>query len=83
MKKTFTLLMTLMVACTMSAQIKWTSFAAKEYAGGSGTEDDPYLIETPEQLAKIAKDADAGNDFLDVYFLIVATLTWVLSPGSR
>lgn len=46
----------------------------KEYAGGSGTEDDPYLIETPEQLAKIAKDADAGNDFLDVYFLIVADL---------
>lgn len=28
-----------------------------EFAGGSGTKDDPYLIETPEQLNAIRKDS--------------------------
>lgn len=34
----------------------WIDFAADSYAGGSGTEADPYLIETPEQLAKLVMD---------------------------
>ncbi len=29
----------------------WSGKKASKYAGGSGTEEDPYLIETPEQLA--------------------------------
>lgn len=35
----------------------WADMAASSYAGGSGTEADPYLIETPEQLAKLVADA--------------------------
>lgn len=31
----------------------WSGSIATKYAGGSGTKDDPYLIETPEQLAKL------------------------------
>lgn len=31
----------------------WSGAIATSYAGGSGTEEDPYLIETPEQLAKL------------------------------
>ncbi len=31
----------------------WSGAVATGYAGGSGTEEDPYLIETPEQLAKL------------------------------
>ena len=31
----------------------WSGAVATAYAGGSGTEADPYLIETPEQLAKL------------------------------
>lgn len=31
----------------------WSGAIATAYAGGSGTKDDPYLIETPEQLAKL------------------------------
>lgn len=34
----------------------WLDCAANEYEGGSGTIDDPYLIKTAEQLAKISKD---------------------------
>lgn len=29
----------------------WSGFMATKFAGGSGTEEDPYLIETPEQMA--------------------------------
>lgn len=35
----------------------WLDYAAESYAGGTGTEADPYLIETPEQLARLCLDA--------------------------
>lgn len=70
MKKLITLFSALLVAASLPAQISWTIFAANEFAGGSGTEEDPYLISTPNQLAKIAKDCDNGNDWLDTYFLL-------------
>ncbi len=31
----------------------WSGGIAEKYAGGSGTQGDPYLIETPEQLARM------------------------------
>ncbi len=40
----------------------WIEHAASNYAGGTGTEADPYLIETPEQLAKLAVDATGKDD---------------------
>ncbi len=36
---------------------KWSENAATGYAGGTGTEDDPYIISTAEQLAYMAVDA--------------------------
>lgn len=39
---------------------KWSDNAATAFAGGSGTEADPYQIETAEQLAKLAKDVNSG-----------------------
>jgi len=33
----------------------WTGLVAHQYASGSGTEEDPYIIQTPEQLAKAAR----------------------------
>ena len=37
----------------------WSGYRAKEYASGSGTEKDPYIIETPEQMLKlVAYDTD-------------------------
>ena len=38
----------------------WTDSAATAFAGGSGTKADPYQIETPEQLAKLAADVNSG-----------------------
>lgn len=39
---------------------EWSGYAATAFAGGSGTEADPYQIETAEQLAKLAKDVNSG-----------------------
>ena len=44
---------------------KWSDNAATAFAGGSGTEADPYQIETPEQLAKLAADINKGIPELD------------------
>lgn len=33
----------------------WIHFAAEGFASGSGSADDPFIIETPEQLAYLAK----------------------------
>jgi len=41
----------------------WTDYTdggANNFGGGSGTEEDPYQIATPEQLAKLAKDINSG-----------------------
>ena len=42
---------------------KWDDYAATEFAGGTGTKDDPYRIENGEQLAKLAKDVSEGNTY--------------------
>ncbi|MFW5556157.1 MAG: hypothetical protein ACOCN3_14525, partial [Roseburia inulinivorans] len=46
----------------------WRDNAATEFAGGSGTETDPYRIEDGAQLAKIAKDVENGTVYKDAYF---------------
>ncbi len=40
---------------------KWSDFAADDFEGGSGTETDPYLIATAEQLAKLSNDVAGSN----------------------
>ena len=39
----------------------WTDYAEASFDGGTGTEEDPYLIATAEQLAKISKDVSISN----------------------
>lgn len=48
------------ITATPEADGIWTDYAAKEFAGGTGTETDPYRISTAEQLAKLAKEANSG-----------------------
>lgn len=35
----------------------WSGLVATKYAGGNGTADDPYIIETPEQFAFLINDS--------------------------
>ncbi|MBQ9769248.1 MAG: hypothetical protein IJW27_03485, partial [Clostridia bacterium] len=40
----------------------WSGYFASKYASGEGTKESPYIIETPEQLAKLMLDpATAGK----------------------
>jgi uncharacterized repeat protein (TIGR02543 family) len=48
---------------------EWDGTAASSFAGGGGTETDPYIIETGEQLAYLAQILNAGGyDTTGVYF---------------
>lgn len=50
---------------------------AQNYAGGSGTKNDPYLISNDKELAKLARDVNNGNTsqaFLGKYFKLTADI---------
>lgn len=69
MKKTLLLLaLSVLVAafagCGKTGTVAaWDGTIAKAFAGGKGTEKEPYTIETPAQLAYLAQEVNAGNDF--------------------
>ena len=48
----------------------WSGYPSKGYAGGTGTESDPYLIETGGQLAKLVKESISGSTVGKYYKLI-------------
>ncbi len=41
----------------------WDGSVATGFASGTGTESNPYIIETPEQLAYLAKKVNSGNTY--------------------
>lgn len=53
---------------------KWVDYAATAFAGGSGTESDPYQIATAEQLAKLSKDVNDGEKYIGTYFVLTADI---------
>ena len=60
----------------------WADNAASAFAGGTGTEKDPYQIATAEQLAKLSKDVSEGTSYQGNYFILtenidLSTYRWV------
>lgn len=53
---------------------QWLDFASANFEGGEGTVESPYLINTPEQLAKLAKDVYDGKTYSGTYFKMVADI---------
>ncbi len=65
----------------------WIDHAAKKFAGGSGTQSDPYIIKTPEQLARIAYLGDKNKLRQNTYFKQIADIdlkgkTWFPIMGK-
>ena len=62
---------------SLSAQAVWDGSVATSFAGGSGTQDDPYLISNGAELAYLAQitneDAD-GSLTRDKYFKLTADI---------
>ncbi len=63
----------LVTAETQSTSI-WDGTSADGFAGGRGTEEDPYRIETPEQLAYFRDQVLMGEDFADKYIKLCADI---------
>lgn len=53
---------------------KWTDYVATEFAGGVGSETDPYQIATAEQLAKLSKDVSDGESYKGKFFKITENI---------
>ena len=54
---------------------KWTGEIAANYAEGEGTQQNPYLIETPEQLAYLAQQVNGGETYEGTYFEITKSMS--------
>ena len=54
---------------------EWDGTVAESFAGGTGTEKDPYLIATGEQLALLAKYVDSNDgDYVFAYYTLTADI---------
>ena len=49
----------------------WDGSIATNFGGGSGTQDDPYLIYTGAQLARLAYNCNLGDMYLLEYFKLM------------
>jgi hypothetical protein len=52
----------------------WTDCASTEFGGGSGTEKDPFLIASPEQLARLAAIVNRGDSLRGTHFKLVSDI---------
>lgn len=68
------------VPVAMVAGEEWDGTVATAFAGGSGTEQDPYQIENGEQLAYLSACVAAGNDFAGTWFIQTKGLDMGLVP---
>lgn len=81
-KKTLSLLsvvsvmsLTALVGFSASAQTAWDGTVAASYAGGTGTQQDPYQISTASQFAYLAEQVNAGNGYQGSYFTLTADIS--------
>jgi hypothetical protein len=69
MKKIFLLLATsLLMVNSLQALQTWDGTSSEAWTNGSGTEADPYLIETPAHLKYLSAQVGAGNTYVGVHF---------------
>lgn len=52
----------------------WDGSIATEFAGGNGTESEPYQISNEAELAFLARMVNEGNSYLGCYFVLMEDL---------
>ena len=72
--------MTVNQALEISAS-KATEDKNKIFESGNGTQDDPYIIHTTDQLQKFAKSVTADNDYSGKYIVLdsdvnISDISW-------
>lgn len=69
MKRNLILLCTLLCMSMATHAVQVWDGTSAPWTKGSGTETDPYLIETPANFAYLAEQANAKNWYVGIYFL--------------
>lgn len=65
----------MLAALSSASAIGWDGGTATEFAGGKGTAEEPYLIETPQQLAFMAERVNAEDEnYLAAHYLLTADI---------
>ena len=59
--------------------IVWDGTVATSFEGGKGSQTDPYIIATPQQLAFLAQQVNSGTNYSERYFEI--TNNFLLNDG--
>ena len=74
MRQILTMALGLLMAVAMQGQTYWNGTSNKTFSG-SGTQTDPYLIGTPEQLAGLAERTNVDKeDFAGQYIKLTADI---------
>ena len=59
--------------------IVWDGTVATSFESGTGSQTDPYIIATPQQLAFLAQQVNSGTNYIEKYFEI--TNNFLLNNG--
>ena len=68
------LCLTLLPTAALAADGAWDGSIATAFAGGSGTENDPYQIDDGAQLAYLASEVNKGQPYENSYFVLTADI---------
>ena len=71
---------TLAAVMAMLLTLPATVWADSTFGGGSGTQIDPYKIETPQHLRQLAADVNNGNKYEGKYFIMVSSFSCWIEP---
>ena len=76
-KQTFWRALAIATALLTMPAAMWADSA---FGGGSGTEFDPYIIETPQHLRQLAADVNDGNSYDGKYFKMISSFSCWIEP---
>ncbi len=68
------LFLMLLSGCSVKQADVWDGSVATSFGGGAGTETDPYKIATAAQLAYLAQQVNAGNQYEGQFFKVTNDL---------
>ena len=68
---------TLLPTAALASDGAWDGSIATAFAGGSGTESDPYQIDDGAQLAYLASEVNKGQTYENSYFVLTADIDLV------
>lgn len=76
-------IMLFFTAIAANATQVWDGKTKEPWTKGSGTESDPYLIETPANLMYLVERSFAGHSYRDTYFLQTDNMDLKKAPYYR